>query len=321
MKTGLSIRNISAYTHATVLITSSGELYVWGANQNRKFCSNIAVFLRPERVVLNFTVSSAQIQSDYMIMISDSGMVYFCGLGAVIRASTVFVEQPMVVPFVNQAYEQGIAYVRAAFDFIFMISKNNDIQCIGQVGSKFCSGSNGIDSSQLMGEKIRKVVASSYHVIILCDSGKVFGWGLNSNFELGRNFTESELASKINISYNVSRCPIIEEKGHVIDVAVTEAATYFIVDNSIPLWKIIVPSVIGGIAAIATIVACASFVLCYVRYKRNKYREFVKMKDSELEDKLLHHGKIDFTVDKSLYEIDYSSLKDLQGMYILYSRG
>lgn len=168
--------------------------------------------------------------------------------------------------------------------------------------------------SQWQSENITHFTTGDNHAVLVTASIYVYTMGQNTNMKLGVEHSDP-------YQFPFGRATLFEQQlklhsAEIIDISASSENTYITYRITNPIWRSILlyigGSAIGVISILCTIIVIVSLVMRIVSNLRTRY---VRPKETELTNKLLRHSitdNININIEKSLFEIPFESLKEMQ---------
>lgn len=169
-------------TGAWAAVTMTGQLFTWGEGTSGRLGHGDEVnYAKPTLVksLVHETVSWASMGTNYLLLLTDKGTVYSCGVAMQSEEKKL---QPMSVASLAG---KKITKVVAGHSHNAAISADGDLFCWGQnsdgqLGLGDCVDRNSPTLVQgLVGTKIIDAALGTWHTIALSASGNVFTFGAN----------------------------------------------------------------------------------------------------------------------------------------------
>ena len=214
-KSHRTIMSIATNSYHTAAVTTTGELYVAGSNdegqcgdvsqqasaspppppQLSTSSSNLVTVTRPRLVesLFNVKVSFVACGTTHTVAITSLGLAFTFGSNEAGELGRGEPGPSVVQSTPARVFEQGSrVWISAACGdkFTLLLSKDGAVHscgvgaCIGQP-----SGEDGHRLAQiegLIGQQVQMLSASPRHAVVVCRGGGVFGWGCDSHGQLAR---------------------------------------------------------------------------------------------------------------------------------------
>ena len=198
--------NFSGFV-STYAITEEGRLYTWGNNRNGQlglgsigasiFKPTEVIFPDPNTNIVDVEIAySSQDGQINTIALTDQGEVYVWGansLGQLGLGNVGLHSKPVLLDVVSNQSDEKIVGIDNAGQML-AITENGDLYMWGGNGR----GEVGVGNlvlpyveeptkieEELLNEKIIKAGANQDNTYAIAESGKLYVWGANNNFQLG----------------------------------------------------------------------------------------------------------------------------------------
>lgn len=237
---GKTIKAVAAGWNHSLALTTDGQVYSWGQNQNGElgaetagaYTSNVPLAVRIDGVLAGKTVIAIAAGFGHNLALTSEGKVYSWGMGGNGQLGNGTNEVNSYVPVAVTAdgalAGKTVTAIAAGTSHSVALTADGQVfswgsNYYGQLGENNINGSSSnvpvavYRSGLLAGKTIIKIASTFSHTLALSSDGQVFGWGNNDSGQLGNG----------NYTYYVGAPVAVDMTGVLGGKTVTDIATGF----------------------------------------------------------------------------------------------